>query len=658
MSATESDDLKLYGDLEEQGFNNEIVEGPVEDWATDFDHLDEVWAADPYPILDDLRERCPIAHTDRYGGAWLPTTHEDVAAVAYDTDRFSSRMVVMGNHRPPFETAPQGVSPPISSDPPFHHDARRLLLPAFAPKAIERLEPATREFCHSLLSSLEGKDVVDAAVEYAQHIPVRVIAHMLGFPQEDADRFREFVHNVLEGINTPDGGADRPHPGTVRVPRPAGGRPRRQPRDDLTSFLLDAKMGDQALDEEHVTGTMALLLIAGIDTTWSAIGASIWHLADHPADRQRLVDDPDLLPVAMEELLRAYAPRHHGPLGQGRHGVERLPDEAGRLGPPVVPVGQPRPAAFEQAGEVVIDREVNRHAAFGLGIHRCVGSHLARMEGGAGGVARALPRVLAGRPVRGHLVGRSGARAAHAPRHHRFLTGATLHPVPPRSSRAGRSPACPRSSCRTPRTARSTGRPSRPTWPARSRPGSSPRSTWTPATCSCSPDDRRRVLDLAAEVSGGAFVAGAFVADGPGAAFDLAAHVVAADDISSRGGTPVLFPSHGLNEQDEKGWVGALAALGAEVDRFIGFELGPMFVPYGRIVSLDAYRGMVEIPQCVGAKHSSLSRCAEWERLALRDEVRPGFQVLTGNDLAIDMVMYGSDYLLGLSTFARAFAAA
>ena len=95
-----------------------------------------------------------------------------------------------------------------------------------------------------------------------------------------------------------------------------------------------------------------------------------------------------------------------------------------------------------------------------------------------------------------------------------------------------------------------------------------------------------------------------------------------------------------------------LAALGATVDRFIGFELGPMFVPYGRIFSLDAYRGMMQIPQCVGAKHSSLSRRAEWDRLALRDEVRPDFHVFTGNDLAIDMVMYGSDYLLGLSTFA------
>jgi hypothetical protein len=107
-----------------------------------------------------------------------------------------------------------------------------------------------------------------------------------------------------------------------------------------------------------------------------------------------------------------------------------------------------------------------------------------------------------------------------------------------------------------------------------------------------------------------------------------------------------------LNALDEPAWVEAHAAIGSRSDRFIGFELGAMFVPYGRIVSLDAYRGLIDVPQCVGAKHSSLSRELEWERLALRDEVRPDFLVLTGNDLAIDMVMYGSDYLLGLSTFA------
>ena len=164
--------------------------------------------------------------------------------------------------------------------------------------------------------------------------------------------------------------------------------------------------------------------------------------------------------------------------------------------------------------------------------------------------------------------------------------------------------------------------------------------------------DRRRVLDLAADVTGGRFVAGAYVGDRAGDPFDVGAYVVEAGAVAERGGTPVIFPSHGLNERDDAGWVDALGALARELDRFIGFELGSMFVPYGRIPSLEAYRGMLEIPQCTGAKHSSLSRQAEWDRLSLRDEVRPDFLVLTGNDLAIDMVVYGSDYLLGLSTFA------
>jgi len=96
------------------GKRNAIVTGPVEDWATDFSHLEPEWAADPYPILDDLRERCPIAHTDRFGGGWLPTRYEDVAAVAYDTENFTSRSIIMSNFRPPKEIEPVGTAPPIS----------------------------------------------------------------------------------------------------------------------------------------------------------------------------------------------------------------------------------------------------------------------------------------------------------------------------------------------------------------------------------------------------------------------------------------------------------------------------------------------------------------------------------------------------------------
>ena len=115
-----------------------------------------------------------------------------------------------------------------------------------------------------------------------------------------------------------------------------------------------------------------------------------------------------------------------------------------------------------------------------------------------------------------------------------------------------------------------------------------------------------------------------------------------------------VFPSHGLGALSEPDWATAHATVGSEVGNFIGFELGEMFVPYGRIVGLDTYRALMEIPECIGAKHSSLSRQLEWDRLRLRDELRPDFMVLTGNDLAIDMAMWGSDYLLGLSTFAPA----
>jgi hypothetical protein len=362
------------------GTRNEITTGPVADWATDFSHLEPEWSEDPYRIQDDLRERCPIAHTGRFGGGWLPTRYEDVAAIAADTESFSSRSIIMSNFRPPRELAPIGGTPPISSDPPFHHDARKLLLPAFTKTAVTRQEPATRAFCHSLLDGLEGQRVVDAARDYAQHIPMRVIADMLGFPQEDGPRFAEFVENTLEGINLP------PEERMARMGALFDYLLAQihdhvdHPRDDLTTFLINAELYGRKLEPSHVAGTMALLLLAGIDTTWSAIGASLWHLARTPADRQRLAAEPGLLPTAMEEFLRAYAPVTMARLVRDDihwRGADMKADDWILLS---FPAANRDPAQFDRAGDVVIDREVNRHAAFGLGIHRCIGSHLARME--------------------------------------------------------------------------------------------------------------------------------------------------------------------------------------------------------------------------------------------------------------------------------------
>jgi hypothetical protein len=155
-----------------------------------------------------------------------------------------------------------------------------------------------------------------------------------------------------------------------------------------------------------------------------------------------------------------------------------------------------------------------------------------------------------------------------------------------------------------------------------------------------------------AVMAGRMFVAGAFVKDTPGSSFNLPLYSQRMEEIQKHGGTPVIFQSYGLTQQPDAAIINAYTQIGQACDRFIGFELGTMFAPFGRIYSEQVYRGLLQIPRCLGAKHSSLQRELEWQRLKWRDEIRPDFMVLTGNDLAIDMVMYGSDYLLGLSSFA------
>lgn len=167
------------------------------------------------------------------------------------------------------------------------------------------------------------------------------------------------------------------------------------------------------------------------------------------------------------------------------------------------------------------------------------------------------------------------------------------------------------------------------------------------------PEQKIAVLDATRSAVGRkTFVAGAFLSDAPGNTFDLEGYKREIDAITARGGTPVVCQSYGLTELPPAEIPAAYDALSRDCDAFIAFELGKMFAPFGKIYALETYRELVSIEKCVGAKHSSLRREPEWERLKLRDTVRPDFKVFTGNDLAIDMVQYGSDYLLGLSSFA------
>jgi dihydrodipicolinate synthase/N-acetylneuraminate lyase len=163
---------------------------------------------------------------------------------------------------------------------------------------------------------------------------------------------------------------------------------------------------------------------------------------------------------------------------------------------------------------------------------------------------------------------------------------------------------------------------------------------------------RREALRIARDVVGpaGEIVAGACVVDSPGDVFDEPAYGRQLDLIATAGATPVIFPSFGLTSGSDADFIARYHTLALQVPAFIGFELSTAFVPSGRVLGIEAYADLVQIPNCIGAKHSSLSRRLEWERLALRDSLRPEFHVFTGNDLAIDMVRYGSDWLLGLST--------
>jgi cytochrome P450 len=349
---------------------------PIADWTTDFDHTDPRWTENPFPIWDDLRQKCPVAHSERYLGVYLPTTYEAVRAIAYDTDHFSSRRVVVRNARP----EPPLPSPPITSDPPHHKPAKLLLLPYFTLAAVEKLESKTREVCGELIERFIGEKRCDAAAQYSKHIPVRVIALMLGIPEKDSDRFIKWIHEILEiGITN-----DAVLMNAVReMSEYFAGQielRKKHPTDDLITALMQARNNGEPLLVENVIGTLRLLLIAGIDTTWSAIGASLWHLAKTPSDRKRLIAEPALMPTAVEELLRAYAPVTMAREVMKETNVCGCPIKPGNMVLLSFPAANRDPMMFPEADKVVIDRQNNRHAAFGLGIHRCVGSNLARME--------------------------------------------------------------------------------------------------------------------------------------------------------------------------------------------------------------------------------------------------------------------------------------
>ncbi len=351
---------------------------PVEDWVNDWDWLDDQWGENAIEIWNSVREECPVAKTERYGRAFMPVSMAAVSQVAHDTENFSSIWVNVS--RPDAKREP---APPITSDPPEHHGHRRLLLPAFSPKRIKPLEPELRDFCKSLIADLDGADAADAAEQYAQHIPVHGICVLTGIPEGDADMFRDWIYRTFQ-LGPKDNAAKKAvndemgeYIDAILHDRLAN------PADDMLTEIANAEIDGEEVDWKLKVGYIRLLIIAGIDTTWSAIGSGLWHFAQHPEEVERLVavDNDDMLwQTATEEVLRYYAPVTMARKVIADTEVAGCPVHAGDQMLLTFPAANHDPEAFERSNEFILDRERNRHVAFGLGVHRCAGSNLARLE--------------------------------------------------------------------------------------------------------------------------------------------------------------------------------------------------------------------------------------------------------------------------------------
>ena len=338
---------------------------------------------DPYAVNADLRGTCPIAHSDRWGGSWLPTRYEDVVAIAHEHETFTSQNVIVVPPPPQQFEGPYGgvTAPPISSDPPDHLWQRRLILPTFSPQAVARYEQGTRDLCNTLIDAFIATGRADAAGDYAQQIPVRVIAAMLGVPLEMADEFTSWVRGVLEvGLTNPKVRYENRLKIMTFFHGQVQDRKANPREDDLITELVNAEVDGHIVPEEYVIGVCNLMLVAGIDTTWSSIGSSLWHLAQHPEHRVQLRDNPDVWPQAIEELLRAYSPVTMARIVGHDTEFQGCPMKTGDRVLMNFPGANRDPSVFENPDEVILDREHNRHVAFGAGIHRCAGSNLARLE--------------------------------------------------------------------------------------------------------------------------------------------------------------------------------------------------------------------------------------------------------------------------------------
>ncbi len=335
------------------------------------------FSRDPQPTYARLREQAPVLPSE--GGVML-CRHADVEHALRHPEIFSSEWtegMSIGNQRPLI---------PLMIDPPAHKNYRKLLDPLFAPREVARLEADVVKLCHELIDEFFDRGRCDFNAELAVPLPTTVFLRLLGLPLEDRDLFLEWKDAIIRG------GGEWELDKAQEVRSAAGGdvyayfgreldeREQRR-RDDLLSGFLDAEVDGHALTREEILDICFLLLIAGLDTVTDALDCSFAFLAQHPAHRRQIVEDPAVIPSAVEELLRWETPvpsiARYAALDTEVRGCPIHAGDAVGIG---LGAANTDPDAFERADEIDFAREPNKHLAFGGGVHRCLGSHLARLE--------------------------------------------------------------------------------------------------------------------------------------------------------------------------------------------------------------------------------------------------------------------------------------
>lgn len=342
------------------------------DPAGHYDHLVVAALEDPFPVLADARERCPVAHSDQYEGFWALFRYDDIATVAKDPGRFSSAQgITIPHHGFPLSL------PPIETDPPQHMQLRGPLLDRFSAGAVGRLEPVLRRSVVALIAAFAGRGEADLAQELTVPLPGIAVSELLAIPEKDRARCHQWTTALIrEPENMEAISAAFAYFYELYQDRSANPRP-----DDIPSLILGITVDGRGITEQEFLCFMSTLVMAGLDTTANAGANMLKLLADRPALRDELIADPGRIGPAVEELLRYITPLP---------ALARVTTEPVELGGVSIPAGERvqmvfiagnhDPAEFECPEEIRFDRSPNRHLAFSAGPHRCLGAPLARLE--------------------------------------------------------------------------------------------------------------------------------------------------------------------------------------------------------------------------------------------------------------------------------------